>query len=564
MTAPRPFRDLLTLAAIYVAIIACTHYAYFGDTLGYVQDILRFDHDPVSAQKTFWDFGHLFWRPLGWLLFRTFEGFFSYTRTGESHLTVTVLLMAANIVSGFVAFVLFRALAGRFLYTAWESYLVAASLVCFHAFLNYVQTGSSYITGLMWLTLSAWAAVSATQNNSGSRVYCLASGAGAALAVLFWLPYVLALPGIIVVLFLWPPSATKQFEIRNRLRLALVTLASTTILLFAGLLIPLISLHIHSLSELVRWAVASGHGSAPNRRLLRLGSGLPRSFVWIGNEGTLIKRYLLHDPYSPVSLSQIVVQQLWRMALFYVAAACMLLVLLRSTPGRRLSVIFASAAIPVLLFAVLIFEPGSIERYFPIYPFLCLAIAYCVSRYKQNRVPVAAIIAFLSITTLLNVTALWRSSIMAQHRPTEARALSLTHKVGSRGMIAVVSLMDDLYQLSAFFPFDPVVRTTSLPVYDVVVAGNARSLTWKPDFARRAFESLNEGEAVWISKRLLATRPESSWEWNEGDDPHFTWPELPALFQQFDYADDVGGRDGFLLLANSPHNRDVLNRLLGH
>src|SRR5258708_40220772 len=79
---------LLPLAAIYFAIVAATHYAYFGDTMGYVQNILAFDHDPVAGRRDFWDFGHLLWRPFGWLLFRAFGDLFPCTKARESKLTL--------------------------------------------------------------------------------------------------------------------------------------------------------------------------------------------------------------------------------------------------------------------------------------------------------------------------------------------------------------------------------------------------------------------------------------------------------------------------------------------
>jgi len=551
----------LPFVGIYVAILAATRPAYFGDTVGYAQNILTFDRDPGAGQKDLWDFGHLLLRPLGWLLFHTFGGWFSYTKTGESNLTVVALLIGSSVLSGLVAFMLLKALAGRFLDRGWAAGFVAIAFVCFHALLNYVQTGTAYIVGLMWLTLALWSAVRAAEEDRSGRAYAVLGGAAAAMSVLFWFPYILAVPGVLAASVLCPAQHRAAREVRCRIGLATVTLASAGVLICAGYAVPLVPLHIHSFAALKQWAVASGRGSAQSKRLLRMASGLPRSFLWIGDEGTLIKRYLLHDPYAPVTLSQIVAQQFWRMIVFYAGAGCLLWVLFRSS-GRRVLWILVAAAVPVLLFAVLVFEPGSIERYLPMYPFLCLSVAFCLSRYRQNRVAVGGVVALLSVAILVNVAALWRSSVLARHRPTADRALSLENKVGPQGLVALVSLFDDLYQLALSFPFDPAVRRTSLPLYDVVQVSNRRVLVWKREFAQRSLHSLEQGQAVWVSKRLLAARPEPAWNWNEGDDPNVSWKDLRPFFSSLSYSAEVGGSDGFLQLAGTEQNKAFLGALL--
>ena len=108
-------RSVLPLALLYFAVLSVTHYIYFADTTGYVQNILLFDHSPAAGRRALWDFGHLLWRPSGWLLFRVFGGMLPYTKTGESNLTVATLLIAASMISGLITILLFRSLAARFL-----------------------------------------------------------------------------------------------------------------------------------------------------------------------------------------------------------------------------------------------------------------------------------------------------------------------------------------------------------------------------------------------------------------------------------------------------------------
>ncbi len=105
------------------------------------------------------------------------------------------------------------------------------------------------------------------------------------------------------------------------------------------------------------------------------------------------------------------------------------------------------------------------------------------------------------------------------------------------------------------FPFDPAVRRASLPVYDVVQVSNERSHTWKREFAQKALHSLGQGQAVWVSKRMLAARPEPAWGWTEGDDPNGSWKELRPFFSGLSYWADVGGSDGFLELAGTEQTK---------
>jgi hypothetical protein len=556
-------RSLLPLALLYVAFLAFTHYVYFGDTTGYVQNILLFDHDAVAGRSVFWDFGHLLWRPLGWLLFRIFGGMLPYTKTGESNLTIAAFLIAVSVIGGLMTTLLFKSLAARFLNQEWAATFVAIAFSCFYAFLNYVQTGTSYILGLMWLTLSVWLIIRMTETAANDSRYALLSGVTAALAVLFWFPYIVAIPGVLAASALFPNQISPS-GLRRRATRASLTLASASLLICAGYLVPLIQLHIHSFGDLRNWIIASSHDWAQNRRAFRLASGLPRSFVWIGDEGMLIKRYFLRDPYARVTLWQVISKQFWLIVLFYAFGVSLLWVLTRSVSGQRVLQILAAAGVPVLVFAVLIFEPGSMERYLPVYPVLCLAVAFCLSRWRQNRIAVTICAAFLFIATMVNVAALWKGAVLKRHQQAADRARSLANRVGPGGVVALFSASDDLYLLESSFPFDPIVRQTSLPIYEVIALATSGVPEWRHHFARRAVQALGQHQRVWVSKRLLAAEPYPDWGWNEGDDPNISWKELRQFFLCLDYSADVGGADGFLEVADSGQTNAFLSRTLAN
>jgi hypothetical protein len=550
----------LPLLVVCALIVAFTQSAYVSDTAGYVQNILNFDRDPGQGVHDFWDFGHLLWRPSGWLLYRAIGGFFSYSKSGEDKLTVNALLIAMNLLATLVTVVLFRSLAGRLLSARWAADFVTVAFLCFHAVLNYLHSGASYVTGLMWLTLSLWAMIRAVESANQSWRFAVLSGAGAALALLFWFPYIIAVPGVLAAALLWPPERA-AFH-RRRISLAAAALVVAGLLTIAAYCLAVVQLHLDSVDTFRAWVSGSSHGWAQNRRMLRLVTGLPRSFVWMGDEGLLLKRYFFHDPYARVTLLEIAAE-FWRVLAFYCFAACVLWVLWFGLAGRRVLLLLATVAVPLLLFAVFVFEPGSSERYLPLYPFLLVASAFALSRYRQHRVPVAAIAAFLGLAICLNVKALWQSPFPSSEQPAVVRALSLQGKIEPNGLIALLSLRDSLYMWGGAHPFDKQTRHAVLPVYDVLEPGNARAAEWKQQFAQRALASLQQGCHVWVSKRVFAARPLPDWGWTEGDDPHLTWPAIAPFFTRFHYTTDIGGADGFMQLEDSAENLKTLHEVAG-
>lgn len=539
------------------ALIFVTRDKYFGDTPAYVENIDRFIRGAYKpGENPLWDSGHLLLRPLGWALYRLITAVFPAAGAADRMTVICWCLIGASIASGFATVLLLRSLSERFLNTSYSRNFLVAGFLCFYSFLNYVQTGTSYIIGLMWITLAVWLAVRAAESKTPSRGAILA-GASAALAALFWLPYICVLPGVLAVVALWTPQTG-----RGRARLVVAAMASAALLLGAVYIAVIAQLHLQTASQVISWLVASGHGSSPRRKqLLRIATGLPRSFLWLGNEGVLMKRYVLHDPYAPVTLAQIVREELWRMLAFYAFLACVLWTLPRCRGGMKLLVILSFAALPLLFFALFVFEPGSAERYLPIVPFLFLAVALCVER-TQSQLARIIIVGFLVVEMITNVSYLSGVSGPAS-RATVERALALRDKVGPNGEVAVLTLLDDLYILSASVAWDPRAPVhIHLPVYDVVQIGNERIRRWRQEFAARTSRVLDAGESAWISKRLIAEKPDPSWNWTEGDDLRISWKDLRPFFIEFDYSEDVGGADGFLRLQNSPRNRQILNAIL--
>jgi hypothetical protein len=300
---------------------------------------------------------------------------------------------------------------------------------------------------------------------------------------------------------------------------------------------------------------------AQNRNALRAVFGVPRSFIEMQDQGRLMKRFLFSDPYAPTSLADIT-GGLTVVVVFYVAMAAVLYPLLSSTEGRRFFVLLLIAGLPVLVFAVILFEPGSPERYIPLYPFLaCAAVRSLTARSGLGRVPAYAGLVLLATISTSNLRAMSWSRASERQAAQEQRIGTIRDRVRGGGMVAILSNRDDLMAFSKTYPFNPLNRPDGVPIYEVIEVGNARVQTWREDFAVRVLGSWARNSEVWVSERFLAERPAPEWQWVEGDDPRISWKQIPEFFRTLDYQTQTGGLDGFSLLRNSAANRVVFEKL---
>jgi hypothetical protein len=562
-TFPQRYWGFAAIAAFYAFALLVTTPRYFGDTGGYVADILRFDKATFSGYPNpIWEFGHLYWRPIGWVLFKCFGGFTPFASGGPETLAVTTVLVSFTALCGMVCALLYYSLASSLLQQTWKALLVSAGALSFYGFFDYVHTGCVYATGLMGLLGSLWAVIRAIDRGQPSWQYGLLSGASFAFAVLVWFPYILVLPGILAAALLWRGNREENTTAtQNRLRLAFYVAVFAACLIGVGYLVALIQLRISSFADLKVWAAASSHGWSQTKRLLRMASGLPRSFLYTGENGLALKRFVLQDPYAPVTLGSLIRQHLWGPLVFYTFSLSLLGVLWRSMNGRRILWICLAAVAPVLGFAAFVFESGSMERYMPLYPFIALATAYGLSQLSSKTAGPVVILGFAILVIAVNGASLSKPKIDSEIAPAAARLESLRGKVTSDGLVAFVTLQDPVYQFLTSHPFHPANRREALPAYDVIEVANERILDWQRDFARRALDTLSRSQSVWISKRFLADRPDPSWNWTEGDDRRITWKQLAPFYTQFSYSESVGGPDGFVRLEPSQENMTRLKAI---
>ena len=196
----------------------------------------------------------------------------------------------------------------------------------------------------------------------------IAAGIALAGAVGFWALYILVIPATLAFPLVW-------FGLeRRRWWLACIVTATFVLVLGSAYALAIERLGIRDLAGLKSWVTASSHGISNVRGLPRAAFGIPRSFLSMGNDGILFKRYLINDPYNPVTLGDLVRLSLAKGALVYVVLLATLAGLLRGKAERRVLVVAILGGIPVLAFGVS-WQGGDVERYMPAYPLVFAAWA---------------------------------------------------------------------------------------------------------------------------------------------------------------------------------------------
>src|SRR5208283_4102270 len=105
----------------------------------------------LLTANPFWDFGHILWRPFGWVCFLitkpVTQWFVPQSETAEVIVTLIGINFVAALTCGFV----FYRLARRVTRATWPAVWVTLGLFSADAFLNYAHSGSPYVVGLACL-----------------------------------------------------------------------------------------------------------------------------------------------------------------------------------------------------------------------------------------------------------------------------------------------------------------------------------------------------------------------------------------------------------------------------
>lgn len=539
-----------------------TNARIMGDTLYYVDSILRvhtggqkFSFWEPLGNYSFYEFGHLLWRPFGYLVVALHDLLAGSGGTAaDGRVRVTLVLVAVNWLAGLACVLSLQGLLRRLNVGGWVLIAVTISFICGHAFLNFTQTGSSYVPALAALLPGMYLLARAGARAEG-RVWpqALLAGFALACAVGFWFLFVWAIPAALLLPVL--------FFGHDRRRLLLVTLTAFACGVFVLLMYAsaaMWGLGITDVATFKAWVASSSHGLANNRGVPQVVLGFARSFIEMGNDNIIFKRFLLRDPYNVVSVFDLLRLSLWKLALFYLALSAVVCALLsKRAENWRMLALLACGSVPVLTFALL-WQGTPLERYLPLYPVFFLATAYALrSSEGFARWLRPVVLVFMAAVVVSNLSALLVGRVNRVPEAATERTRELLPLLKPQS--AVVEVHEELKDLQWAYPLHPLNRV--LRVYSAVSLGASSTAEWREDFARQALIVWGEGGDVWLSKRVLEERPRAESSWVEGADPRVKWADVHAFFAQLEEGARIGDHDGFVLVARTARNEQLLSAL---
>src|SRR5436189_3368648 len=80
----------------YLLATLFTQARFTGDATDYVQSIVAYDR---RQYYEFWEFGHLLWRPLGWLLFKVTQPLLLRLSGGDLEAAAATMLVTISLVA---------------------------------------------------------------------------------------------------------------------------------------------------------------------------------------------------------------------------------------------------------------------------------------------------------------------------------------------------------------------------------------------------------------------------------------------------------------------------------
>jgi len=561
LPAPAPGRMQLGLGfafvtLVYLALIFFTKPIGWGDTIVYALQISAHAQGAGNAQD-FWDFAHLFWRPLNYLFWHAGQSHWSQQFPRSPVVQIFAAMRMLNLLVDYLAVLAGFAVAWKVSRSVVAGALVTAAFLCWNPFVNFFQTGSAYVPGLGLLLAATYLLLQDPRPYSRARAWVI--GLLLALSVCLWLPFLFSIPGILLLGYLWRDTSDEQKA--QRVRWIAQAVLACALVGFAFYAVGTALAGVRSASDFKAWVTEAGHGIQPQKKYLRVVTGMPRGLMDLDKTGIELKRLVLKDPYNPVRPRDVLHTSLWKLGVFYAGMAWLVWVLFRQRDGWIALLPFLLSAGLLLFLGVVLFEPSAPERWMPGFPVLLAAVAFAFRgprRLSARTIPLAA---FLAVIAVNNLVAYATPGEPGADDPTVARVLALKPVVRPNSIVTLISLNDGITGFFLRFPFHPTNPMNSaepMQFYFLTEAGNASSARWRQNFATHGLKAWQDGGDIWLSKRALAPRPLLDWDWVEGDDPYLSWPQISKFFAPFTLNGDVGGADGFVRIARVPENQQRL------
>ena len=544
----------LILCILYFALLAWAKPNYGADPLSYAGDAYRFaQQHSLANTRAIWEFGHLIWRPLGVLLLPLFEPLASRFHVSPQLVPLMALITLSTLFTLAATLIvchITRLLSG----SNSAGVIVSILFLTSNAVLNYARSGYPYAPGLAMQLLAVSIIVTPFRRTSKLWLRALVAGGALAASVCFWAPYLVTVPGIIDLSFLWEEGRARAQRLRFSTQISIVAFIAVVLIFGAAVALN----QFRSFSDLSTWVRESSHGWSQSHRLIRLATGLPRSLIAMGDQSLMLKRLYFHDPYAPVTLGQALASLIWKPLLYTLAIAALVWTLTKSQPGRNLLLGAFCCWIPLIFFSVAVFEPGSLSRFLPGFALLFASLGFLATRIHWRNPTTWALALFFSMMIVVNLAWVSPSAGAAQSQNAEDRLQALSRVWKPNSTAVLLSFNDDgIFYFEAVAPFHPL-NQFHFHFLDAVEPGTLRAARFREEFASAVRETWRRGGDVWISRRLVAAKPSPDWGWVEGDAATVPWRTLSGFYRQFQTNASIGGADGFLRIAKNQSNWQLL------
>ncbi len=528
------------------------HPEYPGDPIIYGSQAWSFLQHPGRAEtRGIWEFGHLVWRPLAVALTPPLAPLLARLRGLDPELAPLAVLKSLSFLFTLVTALLGYRTARALSHSTAVGFAVGLALLASYPMLLYEKTGCTYSAGAAMQFLAVTLIVAPPAKPLPGWLRAGAIGGAVAASICIWVPFVVSAPGILAFAAVWCRDRGLRLAVHSAVwAFAFTALAFVFAIWVNG---------FRSVPELAQWVRASSHSVQQNRRILRLATGLPRSLIELQGEALPLKRFAFHDPYAPVTLPGVLLAVALKPLFFLAAMAALGWILARTPEGRRLLFGVLCCWIPAILFSVLVFEPSEPERGVPAYALLFAALGYAGGRLSKRDPAAWVLAAFFVFMAGANAVAL--SPAAGARIQSAAPRLEAYRSVWRpNSSLVLLSHLDPVMQFWASRPFDPLNRIP-FRFLEAVAFETSGASRYREQFANETLQAWQNGGDMWISRRLLAARPEPQWGWVEGDDPSVRWADVSAFFRQFSTDAFVGGEDGFLRIRPDGATGDALRTL---
>ena len=343
-----------------------------------------------------------------------------------------------------------------------------------------------------------------------------------------WLPYIFVLPGS----FLFTPLLG-GFK-KGWWKFVLLSVVMCAFLGLGTYSIVAMKLGISSLPQIEAWISAASHSIDHLGGVPRAVLGFVRSWFEMGDAGITFRRFLLKDPYAPVSFHELLFAGTWKILLTYFTLAGLTLKLLRgSILERRVLLFLTISFLPVFAFGVQ-WQGADMERYLAAFPALILAGVLACGSDSARSIKVLCSVFVISLV-LTNVPHDSRWAVEAHSNKLNARLAGL-ETVPQNSYVVV-------------FPGDPLageVLSKSAPghrpqeVTWLITIGSKGAAEWRRAFAANSLAAWSDGGQVWISREFLSERPQKEFGWVEGAEPSVKWTDVYRFFQSLQISEIRG------------------------